>query len=110
MVTEFCPSCRTPRASAYRFCRGCGFDFDASAPPVASETQQLANAAKTVQNVNVGMSLGGLIGLILGVVIPAWIVFGVMAEPGLAIFLPFTVGPLVGTVVGQRAALMLMVP
>ena len=109
MAAEFCPSCRTPRSGGFRFCRGCGFDFDAAlVPPSPSQTQQFANAAKTVQNVNVGMSLGGLVGLILGVVIPGWFVFAVMSDPGLAILVPFTVGPIVGTVLGQRAALVLL--
>ncbi|MGH2477317.1 MAG: hypothetical protein ACRDIL_18850 [Candidatus Limnocylindrales bacterium] len=29
---EPCPNCREPRIGAFRYCRLCGFDFDASDP------------------------------------------------------------------------------
>lgn len=34
MSSEFCPTCGTGRAGAFRFCPKCGFDFDA--PPLAA--------------------------------------------------------------------------
>jgi hypothetical protein len=111
MPTEFCPSCGQPRTGAFRFCRGCGFDFDAAPSPAApspSQTQQLASAAKTVQNVSVATSLGGFIGLVVGVLLPGWLVFGVMTDPGLAMFVPFTIGPIVGVVLGQRITLAIL--
>lgn len=40
MARESCPNCGTKRTGAFRFCRSCGFDFEASAaaspPPVAA--------------------------------------------------------------------------
>jgi hypothetical protein len=35
MPTEFCPQCRTARTGAFRYCRSCGFDFDAASIPAA---------------------------------------------------------------------------
>ena len=35
--TDVCPTCGTPRMGSFRFCRSCGFDYDASVsvPPAA---------------------------------------------------------------------------
>lgn len=35
MATEYCPRCGAPRTGAFRFCRGCQFDFD-GAPDLAA--------------------------------------------------------------------------
>jgi hypothetical protein len=43
MLEEFCPRCGTARLAAFRFCRGCRFDFDHAGfgPAAASSTQSL---------------------------------------------------------------------
>ncbi|MFZ5855109.1 MAG: hypothetical protein ACOYXS_11570 [Chloroflexota bacterium] len=42
MAAEFCPQCRTSRTGAFRYCRSCGFDYDAgevlTRPAAASDT------------------------------------------------------------------------
>ena len=37
MLEEFCPRCGTARLGAFRFCRGCRFDFDHAGPGRAGE-------------------------------------------------------------------------
>ena len=43
MFSTICPECSARRVGAFRFCRSCGYDFDAapavpaSVPPIASE-------------------------------------------------------------------------
>ncbi|HEX5822969.1 MAG TPA: thermonuclease family protein [Candidatus Limnocylindrales bacterium] len=36
-MTDFCPRCATARLGAFRFCRGCAFDFDAMVQTVQSQ-------------------------------------------------------------------------
>jgi micrococcal nuclease len=56
-VKDFCPRCGTARLGAFRFCRGCAFDFDAvdqtgglaaTAPIVAAAAPVVAAAAPAV--------------------------------------------------------------
>lgn len=57
MATEFCPRCGTARTGSFRFCRSCGFDFDAAGdpapatpsthPPVVTPAPDPANMATT---------------------------------------------------------------
>ena len=46
MATEFCPGCRTARTGSFRYCRSCGFDFDATSgfPPATSSTDPPVHA------------------------------------------------------------------
>ena len=37
-MSEFCPRCAEPRVGAFRYCRRCGFDFDA--PPTSLQEQE----------------------------------------------------------------------
>ncbi len=114
MTSEFCPQCGVARTGAFRYCRSCQFDFE-SAPNAPAQVvvnattdrQQLARAAMSIQTLQVASSIGGLIGAGLAVVGSAWVVFG-MADPGLAVFVPFTIAPIVGAIIGQRIALALM--
>ena len=38
-MAEFCPTCGTGRTGAFRFCRSCGLDFDASTAPAVPSAQ-----------------------------------------------------------------------
>jgi hypothetical protein len=44
-MAEFCPACRTERVGALRFCRSCGFDFDAAPAPSFDSSTPVANPA-----------------------------------------------------------------
>ena len=43
MVGEFCPNCGNPRTGWFRFCRSCGFDFDAPSAGTAGPYGDLAD-------------------------------------------------------------------
>jgi len=51
MADNFCPQCGAARTGAFRFCRGCGFDFDTDQPgrpkrPIAMRSSSPTTAAK----------------------------------------------------------------
>lgn len=63
MGTGFCPQCGTPRVGALRFCRSCGFDFDAvpetaaggaAVPPTGPTEGPMATAGIAVPSVDEG--------------------------------------------------------
>lgn len=117
MAGEFCPRCGAARIGAFRYCRACQYDFEAAAAPdiapqvvvnATSDRQQLARTAMSIQTLQVASSIGGLVGAVLGGLGSAWVVFGAMADPGLAVIVPFTIAPIVGAIIGQRVALALL--
>ena len=118
-----CPKCGTPRVGAFRYCRSCGFDFDVlpaapvapvapAAPPVQmTPQQQMAQGSIAVRDFNIVTRLAGIIGAVIGFVVLGYLAYndigGYAGWFGLA---AFTVGLLVGAVLGQRIALVRMAP
>jgi micrococcal nuclease len=44
MGDEFCTRCGQPRLGAFRYCRGCGFDFDVPPPPMEPDPERPTDA------------------------------------------------------------------
>jgi uncharacterized membrane protein YvbJ len=105
MTLGYCPSCGAAR-TGQPFCAQCGQRFDAVAPSASSPspTKQLARSATTVQNVQLMLLGGMLLGFIVGVLIAAYLI---LPMGGVAIFVAVFF-PFVAAFIGQRVVLSML--
>jgi len=56
MTSEFCPKCGAARTGAFKFCRGCGFDFEAGGGLAAVAPTEAAPSAAPIPADQTGAS------------------------------------------------------
>jgi uncharacterized membrane protein YvbJ len=105
MTLGYCPSCGAPR-TGQPFCGQCGQRFDAAAP-AGSPTKQLARSAITVQNLQIMMIGGMIVGFVVGVLIAAYVILPMSRDNALLMLIAvFT--PIIGIWAGSRVVLALV--
>jgi hypothetical protein len=118
MFSTFCPTCGTRRVGAFRFCRSCGFDFDAfpaihapvqpivsqRAPgQVATPTPDRQDPAKSAARSRLGGLVNGVlvIGGAIGGAVGVSMLVGWNGDPLATLAGVFLVAPVAGGYLGH---------
>jgi hypothetical protein len=120
MFPTICPTCDARRVGAFRFCRSCGFDFDAAAathasvPPTVGQPAREPDATPTQDRGGAARSsLPGLVNALwvicgaIGGAVGVSILVGLNGDPLETLAGVFLVAPVAGGYVGHLVFLAL---